>query len=199
MPAKTLDGAYRNLLMSQKIAYSLIAVILLCSCQGKLQSNPQKIGGKSMELKITSSAFEEGGMIPKQYTCDGANISPPLRWTSVPLGTKSLALICDDPDAPMGIWVHWIIFNLPTNINELPESIPPQKTLENGAKQGINDFPKIGYAGPYPPSGTHRYYFKLYALDTEIDLDAGATKRELLKAIKGHILAEGQLMGRYKR
>ena len=101
MPAKTLDGAYRNLLMSQKIAYSLIAVILLCSCQGKLQSNPQKIGGKSMELKITSSAFEEGGMIPKQYTCDGANISPPLRWTSVPLGTKSLALICDDPDAPM--------------------------------------------------------------------------------------------------
>lgn len=199
MPAKTLDGAYRNLLMSQKIAYSLIAVILLCSCQGKLQSNPQKIGGKSMELKITSSAFDEGGMIPKQYTCDGANISPPLRWTSVPLGTKSLALICDDPDAPMGIWVHWIIFNLPTNINELPESIPPQKTLENGAKQGINDFPKIGYAGPCPPSGTHRYYFKLYALDTEIDLDAGATKRELLKAIKGHILAEGQLMGRYKR
>ena len=152
-----------------------------------------------MELKITSSAFEEGGMIPKQYTCDGANISPPLRWTSVPLGTKSLALICDDPDAPMGIWVHWIIFNLPTNINELPESIPPQKTLENGAKQGINDFPKIGYGGPCPPNGTHRYYFKLYALDTEIDLDAGATKRELLKAIKGHILAEGQLMGRYKR
>jgi len=199
MPAKTLDGAYRNLLMSQKIAYSLIAVILLCSCQGKLQSNPQKIGGKSMELKITSSAFEEGGMIPKQYTCDGANISPPLRWTSVPLGTKSLALICDDPDAPMGIWVHWIISNLPTNINELPESIPPQKTLENGAKQGINDFPKIGYGGPCPPNGTHRYYFKLYALDTEIDLDAGATKRELLKAIKGHILAEGQLMGRYKR
>ena len=152
-----------------------------------------------MEIKITSSAFEEGGMIPKQYTCDGANISPSLAWTSVPEGTKSFALICDDPDAPMGVWVHWVIFNLPVNINELPESIPSQKTLENGAKQGTNDFRKIGYDGSCPSSGTHRYYFNLYALDTEIDLDAGATKEDLLKMMEGHILSKGQLMGRYKR
>ena len=152
-----------------------------------------------MEIKITSSAFEEGGMIPKQYTCDGVNISPPLAWTSVPEGTKSFALIYDDPDSSMGTWVHWVIFNLPTNINELPESIPSQKTLENGAKQGTNDFRKIGYDGPCPPGGTHRYYFNLYALDTEIDLDAAATKEDLLKMMEGHILSKGQLMGRYKR
>lgn len=185
--------------MSQKICCLLIAFILLSSCQSKNQSNSQKVGGKKMEIKIKSTAFEEGGMIPKKYTCDDINISPPLAWTSVPNGTKSLALICDDPDAPMGTWVHWVLFNLPANIKELPENVPPQKTLANGAKQGMNDFRKIGYGGPCPPSGTHRYYFKLYALDTELNLEADITKAGLLKAMKGHILAEGQLMGKYKR
>jgi len=156
-------------------------------------------GGKKMEIKIKSTAFKEGGMIPSKYTCDGADISPPLSWDSVPEGTKSLALICDDPDAPMGTWVHWVIFNIPPDTRELPENVPPQKTLANGAKQGINDFRKIGYGGPCPPGGTHRYYFKLYALDTGINLEAGATKSQLLKAMEGHILAEGQLMGKYKR
>lgn len=152
-----------------------------------------------MEIKITSTAFDEGGMIPEKYTCDGIDISPPLTWTSVPDGTKSLALICDDPDAPLGTWVHWVLFNIPANINELPESIPPDKELENGAKQGRNGFRKIGYGGPCPPNGTHRYYFKLYALDTELDLKAGAKKKQLLKAMEEHILGKGQLMGRYKR
>ncbi|MFQ6093600.1 MAG: YbhB/YbcL family Raf kinase inhibitor-like protein [bacterium] len=152
-----------------------------------------------MEIKVTSRAFEEGGMIPQKYTCDGEDVSPPLAWTSVPEGTKSLALICDDPDAPMGTWVHWVLFNLPANIKELPENVPPQETLENGAKHGITDFRRIGYGGPCPPSGTHRYYFKLYALDTELDLEAGITKAELLEAMEGHILAEGRLMGKYKR
>jgi len=152
-----------------------------------------------MQIKVTSTAFEEGGMIPKQYTCDGTDVSPPLAWTSVPEGTKSIALICDDPDAPMGTWVHWVLFNLPADVKELAENVPLQKRLETGAIQGTNDFRKIGYGGPCPPGGTHRYYFKLYALDTELNLQAGATKRELLKAIKGHILAEGQLMGKYKR
>lgn len=153
-----------------------------------------------MEIKITSTAFEEGGLIPKKYTCDGIDVSPPLEWTSVPEGTKSFALICDDPDAPTrGTWIHWVIFNMPADTRELPENIPPQKTLANGAKQGINDFRKIGYGGPCPPSGTHRYYFYLYALDTEIKLEGGAIKEQLLKAMKGHILAEGQLMGKYKR
>jgi hypothetical protein len=152
-----------------------------------------------MKITINSTAFKEGGMIPKRYTCDGPNISPPLSWDSVPGGTKSLALICDDPDAPRGTWVHWVIFNLPANTKELSENIPPQQTFPNGAKQGRNDFGKIGYGGPCPPGGTHRYYFKLFALDNEINLEAGATKAELLKAMEGHILAEGQLMGRYKR
>jgi Raf kinase inhibitor-like YbhB/YbcL family protein len=152
-----------------------------------------------MEIKIHSTAFEEGGMIPKKYSCEGIDVSPPLLWTSIPEGTRSLALTCDDSDAPMGTWVHWVLFNLPANILELPENIPQQRMLANGAKQGMTDFRKIGYEGPCPPIGTHKYYFKLYALDCMLDLNAGITKKQLTDAMKGHIIAEGQLMGTYKR
>ena len=152
-----------------------------------------------MEIKITSSAFKEGGMIPAKYTCDGADISPPLQWDTAPEGTVSIALISDDPDAPMGTWVHWVLFNLPGSTTSLAENVPTDKTLTNGAIQGTNDFRKIGYGGPCPPGGTHRYYFKIYALDAQLDLQAGANKKELLRAMQGHILAEGQLMGKYKR
>jgi len=114
-------------------------------------------------------------------------------------GTKTFAFICDDPDAPMGTWVHWVLFNLPGNINELSENIPPMKVLTNGAKQGKNDFGKIGYGGPCPPGGIHRYFFKIYALYVVLNVEAGITKSDLLKAMEGHILSEGQLMGRYKR
>jgi Raf kinase inhibitor-like YbhB/YbcL family protein len=152
-----------------------------------------------MDLKVSSSAFEEGGLIPPKYTCDGENVSPPLEWENVPEGAKSIALISDDPDAPMGTWVHWVLFNLPGETKELAENIPSDKTLTNGARQGTNDFSKIGYGGPCPPSGTHRYFFKVYALDGQIDLPAGATKPELLRAMQGHILSQGQLIGKYKR
>ncbi|NIM89975.1 MAG: YbhB/YbcL family Raf kinase inhibitor-like protein [Candidatus Aminicenantes bacterium] len=152
-----------------------------------------------MEIKFSSPAFEEGGLIPEKHTCDGMDASPALSWDSGPEGTKTFALICDDPDAPMGTWVHWILFNIPAGVGELPESIPPERELESGAKQGMNDFHKIGYGGPCPPGGTHRYFFKIYALDTEVDLEAGATKSDLLEAMEGHILAEGQLMGKYSR
>ena len=152
-----------------------------------------------MEITITSSAFEDGGLIPAKYTCDGANISPPLQWQGVPEGTKSIALISDDPDAPMGTWVHWVLYNLPADTEELHENVPPDQTLPSGARQGVTDFGRVGYGGPCPPGGTHRYFFKIYALDTEIDLPAGAGKRELLNAIEGHILAQGQLIGKYKR
>lgn len=152
-----------------------------------------------MEIKVTSSAFEDGGMIPAKYTCDGADISPPLQWAAVPESTKSIALICDDPDAPMGTWVHWVLFNLPAGTIELAENIPADKTLPGGAKQGVSDFGRIGYGGPCPPSGTHRYFFKIYALDTEVDLTAGAGKPDLEGAMEGHILGEGQLIGKYKR
>jgi len=152
-----------------------------------------------MEIKVTSRAFQEGGMIPRRYTCDGEDVSPPLAWTGVPEGTKTIALIGDDPDAPMGTWVHWVLFNLPANIKELAEAVPADKELLSGAKQGRNDFRRIGYGGPCPPGGTHRYFFRLYALDSGLDLAAGASKADLLKAIQGHVLAEGQLMGKYKR
>lgn len=152
-----------------------------------------------MTTTMKSSAFEEGGTIPSKYTCDGKDVSPQLAWSSIPEGTKSLALICDDPDAPMGTWVHWVVYNLPPDMEELAEALPAQKSFENGSRQGINDFRKIGYGGPCPPGGTHRYYFKLYALDTVLDLEAGATKKQLLAAMEGHILARAQLMGKYKR
>lgn len=160
-----------------------------------LASEPRK----PMNIKITSTAFAEGGMIPKQYTCDGKDVSPPLAWEGVPTAAKTMALICDDPDAPIGTWVHWVLFNLPASTKELAENIPTKPTLPNGAKQGRNDFGRFGYGGPCPPGGTHRYYFKIYALDCELKLDPGATKAQVLKAMEAHVLAEGQLMGRYKR
>lgn len=152
-----------------------------------------------MTIKVTSSAFEEGSMIPHKYTCDGSDVSPPLAWKGIPEGAKTLVLICDDPDAPMGTWVHWVLFNLPASVEYLPESVPPDHELKNGAKQGRNDFRKIGYGGPCPPRGTHRYYFKLYALDTSLHLEAGASKADALRVMEGHVLAQGQLMGRYER
>jgi Raf kinase inhibitor-like YbhB/YbcL family protein len=156
-------------------------------------------GGDKMALQITSSAFSEGEIIPKRYTCEGPDVSPDLAWKGVPEGTESLALICDDPDAPMGTWVHWVLFNIPPGESGLPAEIPPDKSLAGGARHGINDFRKLGYGGPCPPGGTHRYFFKLYALDTVLNLDSGITKDKLEKAMKGHVLAEGQLMGKYKR
>jgi Raf kinase inhibitor-like YbhB/YbcL family protein len=154
---------------------------------------------KADKITLTSAAFEDGGMIPSRFTCDGADVSPPLAWAPVPDNAISLALIADDPDAPGKTWVHWVLYNLPASVKELPENVPPQATLASGALQGTNDFRKTGYGGPCPPGGTHRYYFKLYALDAMLDLSAGATKDQLLKAMEGHILAEGQLMGRYSR
>jgi Raf kinase inhibitor-like YbhB/YbcL family protein len=153
-----------------------------------------------MEIRITSSAFAEGGLIPPKYTCDGEDISPPLEWNPVPDGTKSVALICDDPDAPMGTFVHWVLYNLPADTRELPEDMPRDGVLPDGARQGTTDFGRTGYGGPCPPGGTHRYYFKIYALDAEIEPNRpGLKKSDLLKAMKGRILAEGRLVGRYKR
>jgi Raf kinase inhibitor-like YbhB/YbcL family protein len=152
-----------------------------------------------MEITITSRAFENGGLIPSKYTCDGADVSPALQWDGIPEGAASIALICDDPDAPMGTWVHWVLFNLPAGDRELAENVPADEALADGARQGINDFGKIGYGGPCPPGGTHRYFFKIYALDTQLDLKSGPDKPQLLEAMKGHILAQGQLMGRYSR
>jgi Raf kinase inhibitor-like YbhB/YbcL family protein len=155
-----------------------------------------------MNIELSSPAFREGEAIPIQYTCDGANISPPLRWGGIPKNSQSLAIICEDPDAPSGVFVHWVIFNLPPIVADLPEAAPTTESLvESGAIQGRNDFENIGYDGPCPPPGSkpHRYFFRLYALDTKLRLQAGATKQEFERAAEGRIIAEGRLMGSYKR
>jgi Raf kinase inhibitor-like YbhB/YbcL family protein len=153
-----------------------------------------------MALELTSTAFQEGATIPEQYTADGHNVSPPLKWQNPPAGTRSLALICEDPDAPRGTFTHWVAFNLPAESRELPEGIPPEATLPIGLAQGTNDFGRAGYGGPKPPPGKpHRYVFKLYALDRPLDMQPGATKAQLLAAMKGHVLGEAQLQGTYAR
>jgi Raf kinase inhibitor-like YbhB/YbcL family protein len=185
--------------MPEKLSFTTIIfpILLFGTCRNSEEPTIIKDGGQTM--KITSSAFANNGMIPSKYTCDGEDISPPLQWDGIPEGTKSIALICDDPDAPMGTFVHWVLYNLPAETTELAENMPTDKELSNGARQGMTDFRKTGYGGPCPPSGTHRYFFKIYALDTKLDLAAGASKSQLLKAMEKHILAQGELVGKYKR
>ena len=153
-----------------------------------------------MKLDVTSSAFNDGQAIPKQYTADGKNISPPIKWNAPPEGTKSVAVICDDPDAPVGNWNHWTLWNLPATARGLPEGMSKEPRFSDGSQQGLNDFRKTGYNGPCPPQGKpHRYYFKLFALDVKLELKSGAGKRELDAAMQGHILAQAEWMGRYRR
>jgi len=153
-----------------------------------------------MAFQLNSTAFGAGQPIPARYTCAGQDISPPLSWSDPPQGARSLALIVDDPDAPAGTWVHWVIYNLPATSRALYEDVSPKQTeLPDGSRQGRNSGQRTGYMGPCPPSGTHRYFFKLYALDTALNLPAGATKDQLLKAAQGHILAQAELMGTYAK
>lgn len=168
----------------------MIAVFSACE--------PQK-GANAMDVTVTSTAFEDGGVIPVRYTADGQDISPPLAFAGIPDGAKSIALICDDPDAPMGTWTHWLIWNIPPQTASLAEDMAPDAELPGGIRQGTSDFGRTGYGGPAPPSGVHRYFFKVYALDAMLDLPAGATKPQLEKAIEGHIVAQGRLMGTYTR
>lgn len=153
---------------------------------------------KTFSIQSTSFGTNEG--IPEKHTCEGKDVSPFLEWKDAPEGTKSFALIVDDPDAPVGTWVHWVAWNIPAPKKELKENVAKRKSLPDGTRQGTNDFKKIGYNGPCPPPGKpHRYFFKLYALDGKLDLKPGATKAELLDAMKGHILAQAELMGTYQR
>jgi len=152
----------------------------------------------SPQIKVTSTAFKDGELIPRQYTCLGINISPPLEWTPTP-AAKSLAIICNDPDAPGGAFTHWLVYNLPPATMGFIENMPPEPKVGGGGMQGKNDFGDIGYGGPCPPKGMHHYLFKVYALDAELPLKPGATKDELLQAMEGHILSQGQVIGRYSR
>lgn len=153
-----------------------------------------------MEFRIKSKAFEHKAPIPSKYTGDGPDVSPPLEWENAPDGTKAFVLICDDPDAPVGTWVHWVLYDIPTDTRALAEAMPKDKNVLGSAKQGRNDFRRIGYGGPAPPPGKpHRYFFRLYATDKETGLEPGATKDQVLKAIEGHVLAKTELMGTYQR
>ncbi|MGO9386869.1 MAG: YbhB/YbcL family Raf kinase inhibitor-like protein [Methanobacterium sp.] len=152
-----------------------------------------------MVIKIKSKVFEDGEPIPTKYTCSGVDVSPPLEWTSIPEDTESIGIICEDPDAPGGTWSHWIIFNLPADTMSLSEHIMSREIMDNGAIQGLNDFGKVGYAGPCPPKGTHHYYYKIYALDVKLDLPPRTSRKTFLETINGHIIDQGQIMGTYTR
>ncbi len=178
--------------MSVKSVFLLAGVLLLIGLPawpGQAQTNP---------LKLESPAFAQGQPIPRQYSCEGADVSPPLRWSDPPQGVKSLALIFDDPDAPVGDWVHWVIYNLPAATRSLPEAVPKTESAAGGL-QGRSSFKKIGYGGPCPPSGTHHYFFRLYALDTPLSLPPGAEKKDVEAAMQSHIVGKAELMGTYQR
>ena len=152
-----------------------------------------------MPFELTSTAFGNGDPIPTKYTCDDQDISPPLQWRDPPEGTRSFALICDDPDAPGGTWVHWVLYNLPASTRDLPEAVPSDADLPDNTRHGQNSWGRSDYGGPCPPSGSHRYFFKLYALDAELELAADASKEQLLAAMNGHLIASTETMGLYSR
>jgi len=181
------------------VAALVIALVLLVSCQNGEQTSVGETGDLDMTIKLTSAAFGEGGMIPLKYSKFGRDSSPPLAWSALPEGTRSVALVCDDPDAPVGTWVHWVLYDWPHDVLEVPERLSVEGELPNGAKQGRNDFGDLGYGGPQPPGGTHRYFFKIYALDRKLVLGPGVSAKELMLAMEGHVLAKGQLMGKYSK
>jgi Raf kinase inhibitor-like YbhB/YbcL family protein len=196
MPA-TLFSATR---LHEPLRRSVIALLVVAALSFFVVSSEAQPKGEGMSFQVSSSAFSEGQMIPKKFSCDGTDVSPQLSWSETPKATRSFVLIMDDPDAPVGTWVHWVLYNLPAETKELHEGVPKQEELDNGALQGRNDFRKVGYGGPCPPPGKpHRYYFKLYALDTKLNLNAGASKADVERAMKGHIVAQAQLIGRYSR
>ena len=172
----------------------MVALAALAGCRGSAV-----IGEEKPTLELTSSSFRDGE-IPKKFTCDGADVSPELAWAAPPAGTKSFALIVVDRDAPIGSFVHWVLYDIAGEKRELPEGLPTQEQFPDGSRQGRNDFDKTGYGGPCPPKKSpHRYVFALYALDATLNLPAGATKKQVEKALEGHILAHGELTGRYQR
>jgi Raf kinase inhibitor-like YbhB/YbcL family protein len=180
-----------------KRIFLLLLVLVLAACT----SNAAPIPEADMTLELKSEAFVNGQSIPAKYACTGRNISPPLTWSDPPAGTQSFALIVDDPDAPMGIWVHWVLYNIKPDRRSLQEDLPVTgKNIDPEAVfVGKNSSGTIGYDGPCPPSGTHRYYFRLYALDTTISLLPGATRDKILQEMEGHILAQSELMGTFRK
>ena len=183
----------------RKIMFVFLLFLLASEKNGEEATQAKKGVSVMRGIIITSPAFKHMRPIPEVHTCNGADISPPLEWSELPAETKSVVLICDDPDAPRATWVHWVVYDMPPTCRALPQGVEKTTTLTIGGEQGKNDFQKIGYDGPCPPGGTHRYFFKVYALDKRLDLPAGKTKREVEKAMKGHILAQGEVIGTYSK
>jgi Raf kinase inhibitor-like YbhB/YbcL family protein len=177
----------------------LAGLILLGACQTAGSETPLE-QGTVVALQLESNAFAPGETIPQRYTCDGEDLSPSLSWSEPLSETQSLVILCDDPDAPAGTWNHWVFFNVLPTIRSLPEGVPPDQVVEGVGAQGSNSWQRVGYGGPCPPSGSvHRYVFKIYALDATLDLNAGASVKDVKKAMAGHVLVEGQLAGQYGR
>jgi Raf kinase inhibitor-like YbhB/YbcL family protein len=190
-------------LLKHSVARLAALVLLLGTVGGSTlasQSHPSAGGRSSMTLVLKSTAFAPGTEIPKKHSCEAADVSPALEWSGSPARTVSFALIMDDPDAPAGTWVHWVLWNLPASAHELPEAVAKQDQLGDGTRQGRNSSRKIGYNGPCPPPGKpHRYFFRLYALDEKLDLAAGASSSDLQEAMKGHVVGQAEYMGTYRR
>lgn len=190
-----MDKKYSVILVS-----ILISIVAVAGCGGEKTPAPAapKPKMEGIEMEFTSAAFQYGGPIPDKYSCNGQNVSPELSWSGIPEGTRSMAIILDDPDAPRGTFNHWVIYNIPAGTTGLSEAVSRASRLSDGTMQGKNSFGEIGYGGPCPPRGSsHRYYFTLYALDITLDLDAGATKAQVLAAMEGHLLAQAETMGTY--
>jgi Raf kinase inhibitor-like YbhB/YbcL family protein len=193
---KILGHARALLLLSRALVFIplLTLVIFMVAVSARVR------GQQASKLELKTTSFDPGGFIPKRFTCEAADVSPALSWSDPPAGTQSFAIIEDDPDAPSGTFVHWLVYDLPAGSRRLPEALPGSDQMAGGGRQGTNDFSRTGYSGPCPPPGKpHRYFIRLYALDGKLNLRPAATRRELDNAMQGHILARAELMGRFKR
>jgi Raf kinase inhibitor-like YbhB/YbcL family protein len=207
-PAKTLitacDKEENGSTMGLRFITLIGLIVIISGCTVVKENADIKDKGvdNMQNISVSSEAFREGEKIPPEYTCDGSDVSPALSWAGLPAGTKSITLIMDDPDAPGGTFVHWVLYNIPPDTQKLPKGIPGDRTLPDGSVHGSTSFGrnKIGYGGPCPPPGNpHRYYFKVYSLDKRLPLAPGASKAEVEKAMSGHLLAKGEVMGKYGR
>lgn len=184
--------------MGLKLLILVLIPVIISGCIEKYEKIEEVTTMQT--ILITTEAFRQGETIPSRYSCEGDDISPPLTWNGVPANAKSIVLIMDDPDAPSGTFVHWVLFNIPAETQHLTEGIPSGKVLGDGSRHSMTDFGRTGYGGPCPPSGKpHRYFFRIYALDTQLDLSAGVSRKQVEIAMKGHVVAQGELMGKFGR
>jgi Raf kinase inhibitor-like YbhB/YbcL family protein len=200
MPAESMTKRNMVVLRPRQICLAVLLIFTTSCAERTRASLAEDHADTASQLKLETTAFSSGGFIPARFTCKGRDVSPPLAWSGPPADTRAFALILEDPDAPAGTWTHWLVYDLPPSARALPEGVPTSGEISGGGRQGTNDFGKIGYGGPCPPPGKpHRYFFRLYSLNAPLKLSAGASKEEVQAALRGRVVAETQLMGRFKR